>query len=178
MKNKSISNTLILLSAFATLLTYIMPSILNFWMNNYFISNGNYVFFGVQIILYQFLHWWFIHLISNSIFLYIFGNQLEHTIWKKRFTIFFILNTFFVALSLLIFSSGNTIWISGFAMAVLAYIFLLLRKNKHPDYKSAWLFLAINIFIWIDSNISFVWHLSWAIFGIIFYYILSLIYKK
>lgn len=177
MNNKSLSNTLIWLSAFATVLTYIIPTILNFWMNNYFISSSNYIFFGVQIILYQFLHWWFIHLFSNSIFLFLFGNQLENTIWRKKYMVFFILNTFFVALSLLVFSGGNTIWISGFAMALLAYIFLLLRKNKHPDYKAAWLFIAINIFIWIDSNISFVGHLSWVIFGIIFYYISSLTKK-
>ncbi|MDD2565330.1 MAG: rhomboid family intramembrane serine protease [Candidatus Gracilibacteria bacterium] len=177
MNNKSLSNTLIGLSAFATVLTYIIPTILNFGMNNYFISSSNYIFFGVQIILYQFLHGGFIHLFSNSIFLFLFGNQLENTIGRKKYMVFFILNTFFVALSLLVFSGGNTIGISGFAMALLAYIFLLLRKNKHPDYKAAGLFIAINIFIGIDSNISFVGHLSGVIFGIIFYYISSLTKK-
>lgn len=178
MRNKTISNTLIILSTITTILTYIFPEVLYFGMNNWFVSAWNYLFFVIQIILYQFLHWGIIHLLSNSLFLYIFWNQLEFTIWKIKYLIFFILNSIFVAISLLVFSSWNTIWISGFAMAILTYIFLLLRKNNHPDYKWAGLFIVINIFIWIDSNISFIWHLSGAIFGLIFYFISESLNKK
>jgi len=178
MQNRTISNTLIIISFFLTALTYIVPSIIAFWMNNAFLSGWNYIFFLIQILLYQFLHWWILHLLSNSFFMFIFWNQLELAIWKKKFTLFFILNTFFVAFALILFSKWNTIWISWFAMAILTYIFLLLRKNNHPDYRWAWLFLIINILIWVDSNISFVWHLSWAIFGAIFYLISEKLNKK
>jgi hypothetical protein len=87
--------------------------------------------------------------------------------------IFFILNTFFVGIALLFLSNGNTIGISGFAMAILSYIFLELRSRNNPEYKSAGVFLIINILMGLGGNISLVGHLSGAIFGIVFYYLLD-----
>jgi membrane associated rhomboid family serine protease len=173
MQNKTISNSLILISLIITLLSFISNSILQFWMNLYFVMMWNYIWVLAQFSLYQFLHWWFLHLLSNSIFIYLFWNQIEALIWKNKYILFFILNTIFVGISLLFLSSGNTIWISGFAMALLAYYFLELKWRNHPDYKWALLFLIINISIWLWSNISFVGHLSGAIFWAIFYYSLK-----
>lgn len=174
---KTISNTLILASILATILVIFNSNLSIFGMNKYFLNSWNYFNFWLQIILYQFLHGWFLHLISNSIFLYIFGNQVELLIWKKKYITFFLLNTIFVSISLLLFSWWNTIWISGFGMAILAFIFLVLKKSKHPDYRWAWVFLILNIWIWFTSNISLVWHLAWAIFGFIFFYIINLTNK-
>ncbi len=173
----TVSNFLILICIFVTLISFFMPKILIFWMNDFFILNKNYVWFIVQFILYQFLHWWIFHLLSNSIFIYIFWNQIEFLIWKKSYILFFILNTIFTWLFLLFLSDWNTIWISGFAMAILAYIFLELKKRNNPEYKSAWIFLLINISIWFSSDISLIWHLFWAIFWIIYYIISSKNFK-
>ncbi|MCK9272889.1 rhomboid family intramembrane serine protease [Candidatus Gracilibacteria bacterium] len=173
MQNKTISNSLILISLIITLLSFISNSILQFGMNLYFVMMGNYIGVLAQFSLYQFLHGGFLHLLSNSIFIYLFGNQIEALIGKNKYILFFILNTIFVGISLLFLSSGNTIGISGFAMALLAYYFLELKGRNHPDYKGALLFLIINISIGLGSNISFVGHLSGAIFGAIFYYSLK-----
>jgi hypothetical protein len=90
-------------------------------------------------------------------------------IGRNRFIVFFILNSIFVGIALLLFARGNTIGISGFAMAVLAYIFLDLRSKRNPEYKSAGIFLLINIGIGFTGNISLTGHLSGAIFGILFF---------
>ncbi len=110
-------------------------------------------------------------------FIYIFWNQIEFLIWQKRYILFFILNTIFTWFFLLFLSDWNTIWISGFAMAILAYVFLELKKRNNPEYKSAWIFLLINISIWFGSNISLIWHLFWAIFWIIYFIFLNKNFK-
>jgi hypothetical protein len=56
-------------------------------------------------------------------------------------------------------------------MAILAYIFLELKAQRNPEYRSAGVFLLINIAIGFTGNISLVGHLSGAIFGMVFYYL-------
>ncbi|EKE26039.1 MAG: hypothetical protein ACD_4C00459G0003 [uncultured bacterium (gcode 4)] len=170
MKNKSFSNLLILTSAFVTIISSVNPWILIFWMNKDFLVSWNYLLFLIQFLLYQFLHGWLFHILSNSLFIYIFWNQLESFIWNKRYITFFVLNSIFVWIALLFLSTWTTIWISWFAMAILAYITMELKRRKNPEYKSALLFLWINVAIGLTGNISFVWHLFWAIFGIMFYF--------
>ena len=167
---KTFSNTLIIICAVITVISMVYPPIIGYWMNNMYIQNKDYIWVLVQFLLYQFLHWWLLHLVSNALFIYIFWTQIESFIWKKKYIIFFLLNTIFVWISLLLFSPWNTIWISWFAMAILWYYFMILKRINHPEYKSALLLLIINIWIWFIGNISLIWHLFWAIFGIIFFY--------
>ncbi len=166
----TISNFLIIICIFITIQSFFMPKILMFGMSNYFIINQNYLWILIQFILYQFLHWWLLHLFSNWIFIYIFWNQIEFLIWKRSYIIFFVLNTIFTWAALIFLSTWTTIWISGFAMAILSYIFLELKKQNNTEYKWAFIFLLINIFIWFWSNISLVWHLFWAISWVIYFY--------
>ncbi|MDD5377305.1 MAG: rhomboid family intramembrane serine protease [Candidatus Gracilibacteria bacterium] len=171
MQNKSFSNILIILSFIMTGVSFYVGDILAFGMNPFFLVQGLYVQLSIQFLLYQFLHAGILHLVSNSFFLYLFGNQVEILIGRGRFILFFLLNTVFVGISLLFFANGNTIGISGFAMAILAYIFLELRSQNNPEYRSAGVFLLINIAIGFTGNISLVGHLSGAIFGMLFYYL-------
>ena len=170
MSNKSFSNILILLSALLTGASFFLNGMLIYGMNPFFIIQGLYGELVIQFLLYQFLHGGVLHLLFNGFFLYYFGNQVEELIGRNRFIVFFILNTLFVGIALLFFASGNTIGISGFAMAILAYIFMELRSRNNPEYRSAGVFLFINIAIGFTGNISLVGHLSGAIFGIVFYY--------
>ena len=139
-------------------------------MDRSFLNAWNYVWFLTQFLLYQFLHGWAFHILANSLFIYIFWNQLESFIWNKKYIAFFALNAIFVWIALLFLSTWTTIWISWFAMAILAYITMELKRRKNPEYKAALLFLWINVAIGLTWNISFVWHLSWAVFWIIFYF--------
>ncbi|EKE28601.1 MAG: hypothetical protein ACD_3C00040G0002 [uncultured bacterium (gcode 4)] len=177
-QSKSISNMLILISIFITSLTIPFQQLYNYWMNNYYLGNWDYLTLLIQFCLYQFLHWWLLHILSNSIFIYLFWNQVERLLWKKRFLMFFLLNTIFTWVAILILSEWNTVGISWFAMAVMWYVFMYMRKIRHPDYKWAWTFLALNILIWFSSNISLVWHLWWAVFGCLFFIFESNLKKK
>lgn len=173
MHNNNFSNILILLCFAVTGASFLFNSILDYGMNAFFLMQGLYMQVGIQFLLYQFLHGGLLHLLSNSFFLSIFGNQLEALIGRNRFMLFFVLNTVFVGISLLFLASGNTIGISGFAMAILAYIFLELRSRRNPEYRSAGVFLFINVAIGFTGNISLIGHLSGAIFGMVFFFILN-----
>jgi len=171
MQNKSFSNILIVLSFLITGMSFFVSDILIYGMNSFFLVQWLYVQFVIQFLLYQFLHGGILHLLSNSFFIYLFGNQVESIIGRDKFIVFFLLNTVFVGVSLLFFANRNTIGISGFAMAILSYVFLELKAQRNPEYRSAGVFLLINIAIGFTGNISLVGHLSGAIFGIIFYYL-------
>lgn len=171
MQHKSFANILVILSFLLTGMSFFAGNILIYGMNSFFLAQWHYLDFTIQLLLYQFLHGGILHLLSNSLFLYIFGNQVEKILWRNGFIIFFLLNTIFVGTSILFFSSGNTIGISGFAMAVLAYLFMELRARNNPEHTSAWVFLCINIAIGLTGNISLIGHLSWSIFGILFFFL-------
>lgn len=174
----SFSNILIIISTIVTIFSVISPWILDYWMSSSFIQNKDYFWVLIQFILYGFLHWWLLHLLSNWLFIFIFWNQVENYIWSKKFWIFFFLNTIFVWIWLILFSHWNTIWISGFAMAILWYYFMILKRLNNPEYKSALFLLIINIAIWFSWDISLIWHLFWAIFWISFFYVDGLFFSK
>ncbi|MDD2487210.1 MAG: rhomboid family intramembrane serine protease [Candidatus Gracilibacteria bacterium] len=178
MKNKTFSNILIIISAAVTFVSFIYPQILEYGMNDMYIQNKDYVGIAVQFLMYQFLHGGILHLLSNGLFLYIFGNQVESMIGTRRYVIFFILSTLFIGICILLFTSGNTIGISGFAMAILGYYAMVLKKINHPEYRGAIFLLAINIGIGFTGNISLVGHLFGAIFGLLFFYGSRLYFKK
>lgn len=178
MNKLTFSNLLIVICIIVTIFYLFFSNLWYYWMNLNFLIIWDYFQFSMQLLLYQFLHWWLLHLFGNSLFLYIFGNMLESYIWKRKYILFFVLNTIFVAIFLLFFSKFNTIWISWFNMALLTYIWLILKKNNNPDYKGAISFIIFNILIWFWSNISLAGHLAWAIFWMLFYYFSNLTKKK
>lgn len=173
----NISNSLIIISAIFTFFSFKDSEFLIFWMNDFFLVQWDYLKLFFQFCFYSFLHWSILHLVFNSLFLYIFWNKVEEYMGKKDYFIFFIFVTILNWISLLILSSWNTIWISWFAMALLAFYTLMLYQVRDNEYKWWITALIINILIWFSAQISLVWHLFWAIFWWIFFY-LHKIYKK
>jgi len=167
----SISNILIILSIIFTSFSFINPDILVLWMNNNFLNSGNYLIYILQFFTSNFLHWWIMHLLFNSIFIYYFWNVLEGLIWKKKFIIFFLFTIFFNWIAISILSNSNTIWISWFAMALLTYYTLELKSRKMDEYKWGITAIILNIWIGLAPWISLIWHLFWFIAWIIFYLI-------
>lgn len=165
----TISNILIIISAIITTLSLFMSWILVFWMNHINLVDWHFQFVFLQFILYQFLHWWLFHLMFNSIFIFIFWNWLEDLIWKTKYMTFFIFNTVFVWLWLLIFTRSNTIWISWFCMALLSYFTLELYSKKNPEYKWWITAIVINLAVWFMPGISLIWHLFWVISWVLFF---------
>nr|MDD3719822.1 rhomboid family intramembrane serine protease [Candidatus Gracilibacteria bacterium] len=140
-------------------------------MNNYFFDNGIYNIFLLQFIFYQFLHGGFFHLVFNSIFIYVFGNHLEILMGKTKFLYFFIFNTIFTGIMVLLFSKGNTIGISGFCLALLTYLTIELYNRGNPEYKGGITAIIINVAIGLTPGISLAGHLFGSIAGILYYFL-------
>ncbi len=169
--NYSVSNILIVLSIFATLAVTINHQLYTYGMNTFFLDRWIYYIYAIQFFSSQFLHGWMLHLFGNIIFIGYFWNTLEWLIWSKKFLIFFIFTTIINGLAITYFSEYNTVWISWFALALLTYYALEMRSRaEFQESKWALVAIVINIAIWFAPGISLVWHASWAIAGILYYY--------
>jgi len=174
----SISNILIWISFLITFISLFWNEIFLFGMNTVFLSNQMYFPFIWQFFLYSFIHWWFLHLFFNTIFLYYFWNNVEKIMRKKKYIFFFLANTIFVWICLLIFSQGNSIGISGFCMALLTYYTLDLKEKNNPEYKWWITAIILNIAIGLNPQISLAGHLSGAIFWWLFWWGEKLLKRK
>jgi membrane associated rhomboid family serine protease len=85
---------------------------------------------------------------------------------------FFLLNTFFVAIALWFLTPSYvvTIGISGFCNALLAYLWIDLHTTRHPMANQLLFWLVVNIIIGFTGNISLVGHASGAVFGLLWWY--------
>ncbi len=160
----SVSNILILISVVFTIIASFFPNIYILWMSSFFLDKQQYITVFMQFFSYSFIHGGFLHLFFNGIFLYYFWNIVEQIMGIKKYLLFFIGNTFFVGLILLLFSSGNTVGISGFCMALLTYYTLHLKRKNNPEYKWWITAIIVNIAITVNPEISLLGHLFWAIF--------------
>lgn len=180
MNNKvTYSNILIVVSFIFTILVTFYPSLYVLGINNIFLEQWLYHIFIIQFFTGVFIHWWLLHLLANSIFLYIFWNIVEVIIWKRKLLLFFTFIVFFIGSLLSYFNDWwNTIWISWFCMALISYYTLELKSKNNPEYKWGITAIILNIIIWFVPGVSLLWHLFWAIWWIIFYYLNISYYKK
>ncbi len=176
--SKSFSSFLIYCSILITVLAQFFPELYSLWINDFYIKHSMWYIIFIQFFIWTFLHWSVMHILFNSIFIYYFWNTLEALIWKKKFIIFFVFSVFFIWWLLLINIKWNTIWISWFAMALLAYYTLELKSRNNPEYKWWITALIINIGIWLMPWISLLWHLYWAIAWVLFYFFNKEIFRK
>lgn len=172
LENKwTVSNTLMLLAVFFTAISFVYRDILIFGMNDYFLAQGNYLYWILQMFSSQLLHGSILHLVSNAIFILYFWNVLEGILWRERYLLFFVLSALFIWVVLTLLSSANTIWISWFALAVLTYYTLILWEKWNPEYTGWITAIVINIAIGLSPGISFLWHFSGMVFWILFFLI-------
>ena len=164
---------LIVMCLLVSILAWSDPAMYIFGMSRDYLAAHDYLVFVGQLILFQFIHAGLFHWISNSLFLYLFGRDAEESMGLRRYVSFFIFGACFVAGALLIFSPDNTIGISGFTMAILAYITTDMYYRHDPQYRGGLVFIAINVLVGIGTNISLVAHLSGAIWGGLTYLILK-----
>lgn len=169
----TVSNILAVLCIIATVIATINPEVYIFWLNNFFYVIWDYPKVFLQFFTSVFLHWDFLHLIMNMIFLVYFGNIVEEMIWKKKFFLFFLFIVFFEWIAILYLWEWNTVWISWFNLAILTYYALKLYDVRHPEFQSAMTVIVINVLLWFAPWISLLWHFFWSLWGIIFYYLLN-----
>lgn len=170
-KLHTFSNLLILISAIFTVLAISYPNIYLLGINNYFLNDGLYHIYIIQFFTWTFIHWWIFHFLANAVFLYVFWNIIEWIIWKRKMIIFFVFVVFFNWALLSYFSSWNTVWISWFWVALIAYYTLELKHKNNPDYKWWITALIVSVVIWFAPWISLLGHLFWWIAWIIYYFL-------
>lgn len=169
--NSTVINILLSLSFLSTLSTQIWPElILKYGISNYYYSQWEYFLTFIQFFTGSFIHGDYFHLLFNSLFIFIFGNYVAKIIWEKILTLFFISSVIFIWICLLFTSSWITVWMSWFALALLSFYWCELFKNKNIEYKWAVLAIFLNIAIGFTPGISLMWHLYWALSGLVFFW--------
>ena len=170
---KSLSHLLILISIAVSLFGFIDGSVIGtFGFRGLTFASGDIFAMLSQIVLFQFLHWGVLHLLLNSYFLYVAGPEIEARMSRSRYLWFFLSTTLFVAMGLYFFENPFviTIGISGFCMALLAYLWIDLTTTRHPMANQIGLILLLNIAFGLFGGISFYGHLFGAIWGLIWWY--------
>ena len=165
----SISNILIYISVVFTAISFIYPPILYLWMNSYFLDKWIYYAFVAQIFTSQFLHWNLMHIAFNSLFVYLFGNQVENLLGAKKYILFFMFSAVAIWFGLTALNAGNTVWISWFCLAVLTYYTLALWQRGNIEYKWWITAIIVNLAIWFYPGISFAGHGLWVVAGVLFF---------
>ena len=169
----SISNILIAISIICTIAVMMFPDLYRFGMNSYFLDRWIYHVFIAQIFTSQFLHWGLMHIAFNSIFVYLFGNQVENLLGVKKYIIFFIFTAITIWLGLTTINAGNTVWISWFCLAVLTYYTLALWQRWDMEYKWWITAIIVNLAIGFYPGISFAGHAFGCVAGVLFFLITS-----
>jgi len=154
-----------------TCASFFAPQLREFGMHIYFLNQGQYHLFALQMILYSFLHGGLIHLFMNSIMLWFFGKDLEERIGSWWFLVFFFFTTLVNAVALLYFNPYvMTIGISGFTLALLGFYTAFFYRVKDPSWKWWALILCFNITIgFTHPQISIVGHAAGAVCGVLFF---------
>ena len=121
-----------------------------------------------NLVTYSFLHGDWLHLLSNMLFLWIFGDNIEDALGHVKFLIFYLLCAVFAALAHLALnfdSTGPLIGASGAVAGVMgAYILL---------YPHAKVFVLFRIVIPIPLPIPALWMLGVWIATQIFYVLIG-----
>lgn len=165
----SFSNIMLLMCFPITIIALNLPELYVFWMNNVFLEKWLYHVYFFQFFSSTLIHGSVLHLLTNSVFFFIFWNLVENIIWKKKIIYFYLFSSVFIGLWLSYFSNWNTVWMSWFLMALLSYYTIYLYSKKDPEYKWWITAIIVSIIIWLDPGISFYGHFFWAIVGVIFF---------
>lgn len=165
-----ISHMLIGVSVVVALLGFAFPYLISYFgLHAIVVTSYTIPYIIGQILLYQFLHGDILHIFLNSYFLYQAWPEVESRMKRQEFILFFLGNTLFVAVALWFLSSGLTIGISWFCMALLSYLYMNLQATRNPVANQVLIMLLINVGLGLFWNISFVGHAAGAVFGIMWW---------
>jgi membrane associated rhomboid family serine protease len=122
----------------------------------------------VTLVTYAFLHGDWLHLLSNMLFLWVFGDNIEDAMGHVKFLVFYLLCAVLAALTYFIFSGPDGGWLIGASGAVAgvmgAYIVL---------YPHARVYVLFRIVIPIPLPVPALWMLGVWIATQIFYLVIG-----
>lgn len=163
---------LIIVSVIVTVIAWKNTALIRYGMNRDFLARHDFESFWKQVAMFQFLHGDVLHIVMNSYFLYSAGPIVEQLLWSGRYLVFFITSTLFSVSILYYFAPRqNTIGISGFCMAILSYLWILLFTTGSSGANEIGTLLIINIAIGFLPGISLVGHIAGAIWWVLFWFI-------
>lgn len=84
----------------------------------YYLPQGNYLVALLPLITYQFMHGGWLHIISNMLYLWVFGDNIEDRVGHVRYLIFYLLVGSLAGLTQVFIDQGSTIPIIGASGAV------------------------------------------------------------
>ena len=135
-----------------------------------------------QFITYAFLHGSWMHIISNMLFLYIFGNNVNDKLGHRGYLLFYLAGAVFAGVGHSVLSSSPVLGASGAVAAVTgAYMVLFPLTRVMVLYwlfflgtfeVSAWVFIGLKL-IFIDNflargtGVAYDAHVAGYLFGII-----------
>lgn len=140
------------------------------WINPYF-----------SIITYMFIHGGILHLFFNMLFLWIFGNNIEDSMSRVKFFIFYIIVGIISGISFAVvnpdsqnFLVGASGAISGVLSAYLflfpfarVYVLIIVFPMRMPAiiFLIIWFFFQISGYIGGEGNVAWITHISGFIAG-------------
>ena len=184
-------------------LVFIFQSGMNTWSMAWFITNYGTVpaeiMSGIDmytLITNMFLHGSWMHLWGNMLYLYIFGDNIEASIWNAKFALFYIVWGIAASLAHILQTPESLIpavWASWAISACLgAYLVMFPKSNVKVIFLNAmwrtmlwpayiFLFLYIWLQIWSgmwDIGSTWGWTARWAhIWGFVFGVVMGLVFK-
>lgn len=122
----------------------------------------------VTLVTYAFLHADWLHLLSNMLFLWVFGDNIEDAMGHVKFLVFYLLCAVLAALVYFAFSGPNGGWLIGASGAVAgvmgAYIML---------YPHARVYVLFRIVIPIPLPVPALWMLGVWVATQVFYLVIG-----
>lgn len=147
----------------------------------------------VTLLTYQFLHGGLAHLLFNMLFLFIFGDNIEGSLGRVNFVLFYLATGIVAALSEVYLNPtfgsqgpGALVGASGAISGIMGAYILRYPKAKILTWILVILFIEIRAYwfigIWIllqffyqwnnaGSNVAYIAHIGGFISGLIFYWI-------
>lgn len=161
----SVTNIFLLISFFFSLITLVYPELYIFWINDAYLMEHNYLYVALQFLFYGFIHNSLLWIVVNFLFVYYFWNEVETMLGDKKFLLFYVVWTIIIWLSLLLWGTGNTVWMNGISTGFIAYYTYELYKRGNPSYRSGLTALAVNIVLWVVPWISMLAIITGGIYG-------------
>lgn len=149
------------------LLHWINPIITQYFFLNipWYISPG--------MVLWNFSHYDIIHFLFNSYWLFILWPIIERVYNKRVFLKLIIVSMIVTIIWVQLFSPAAVLWFSWILMWLITFIFFNNRFDYTIDKKFLWFFLVLNIWIWFLWTISLTWHIFWAAWWYLYYWLLK-----
>jgi membrane associated rhomboid family serine protease len=125
---------------------------------------------GVTLFTYAFLHADWLHLGSNMLFLWVFGDNIEDALGHVKFVAFYLACAALSGLVYILFAGGDNSWLIGASGAVAGVMgaYIVLYPHALPALWMLGVWAALQVFYLVigdDSPVAWTAHLGGLVAG-------------